>query len=257
MNDASFLRYAQYYDLLYRDKDYAREAQFVDSLLRKMEVSGGSLLDIGCGTGAHARELAKLGWRVVGVDLSSAMIQIAQEKAPVGSKTEFFSAAAAEFKLNRLFPAIISLFHVASYQTGAEDLYLMFANVRRHLAPGGVFIFDFWHGPGVLADPPGVRVRRLEDERMRVTRIAEPVHRPEEHIVDINYEIFIEDTTGGLIEHITELHRMRYFFQPEIESMLRRAGLSIERAHAGLSADKLDGQAWYGLIVARPLKDES
>ena len=42
------------------------------------------------------------------------------------------------------------------------------ATARSLVAPGGIFIFDFWYGPAVLADPPAVRIKRLENERMKV-----------------------------------------------------------------------------------------
>jgi hypothetical protein len=127
----------------------------------------------------------------------------------------------------------------------------MFANVRRHLVSGGLFIFDFWHGPGVLADPPVARVRRMEDESIRVIRISEPVHRAEQCIVEVNYEVQIEDIPGKTRESFRETHRMRYFFLPELELMLSRAGFSVEAARAGLSEKNLDSHAWHGLIVAR------
>src|SRR5579862_5628266 len=164
MKSEVFSQYAQYYDLLYRDKDYAGESRFVDGFLRQAGAQAGPILDVGCGTGSHARELARLGWKVTGVDLSTEMIDLARKRIPRGFAIEFFSGAAAEFDLGRMFSSAVSLFHVASYHVGPEDLFRMFVNVRRHLVSGGLFIFDFWHGPGVLADPPVARVRRMEGD---------------------------------------------------------------------------------------------
>jgi SAM-dependent methyltransferase len=246
-----FSQYAQYYDLLYRDKDYAGESRFIDGLLRQAGMQAGALLDVGCGTGSHARELAKLGWQVTGVDLSKEMVEIARKRIPAGAGIEFFPGAAAEFDLGRMFSSVVSLFHVASYHVGPEDLFGMFVNVRRHLVAGGIFIFDFWHGPGVLADQPAARIRRVEDNGIRVIRISEPVHRPERCTVDVNYEVLIEDVPGKSVEGFRETHRMRYYFRPELEFMLGQAGFSVEAAHAGLSEKKLDSRAWHGLIVAR------
>ncbi|HXA13627.1 MAG TPA: class I SAM-dependent methyltransferase [Opitutaceae bacterium] len=253
MKSEVFSRYARCYDLLYRDKDYAGESRFVDGLLCQAGVQTGSILDVGCGTGAHARELARLGWKVTGVDLSTEMIDIARQRIPPGFEIEFSPGAAAEFNLGRTFCSVVSLFHVASYHVGPEDLFRMFVNVRRHLVSGGIFIFDFWHGPGVLADPPVSRIRRVEDDCIRVIRISEPVHRPERCAVDVNYEIQIEDIPGKTVECFRETHRMRYFFLPELEFMLGRAGFSVEALQAGLSEKKLDRHAWHGLIVARGL----
>lgn len=253
MSDGVFSHYARYYDLFYRDKNYAGETRLVDGLLRPAGTSAGALLDVGCGTGVHAREFAKLGWRVTGVDLSPRMIEIARARTGVESGVSFVTGAAAEFDLGRTFPAAVSLFHVASYQAGTGEAGRMLANVRRHLAVGGVFVFDFWHGPGVLADPPAVRLRHAADDRIRVTRIAKPTHRPEECVVDVNYEVEIEDIATGATERFEELHRMRYFFLPELESLLGSAGFSLERTQAGLSEAELTPSAWYGLVVARAI----
>ncbi len=251
MKAEAFLRYARYYDLLNREKDYAGEAQFADRLLRPAGTPARTLLDIGCGTGGHAREFARLGWRVTGIDLSTPMIEIAQAKTAADMAVEFVAAAADEFDLGQTFAAAVSLFHVVSYQSGPGQAFRMFANVRRHLAPAGIFVFDFWHGPGVLADPPVVRTRRAEDEGIRVTRVAKPAHNPLQCLVEINYKIDIEDLGLGTTERIGETHRMRYFFLPELEFMLGQAGFSIEALHAGLSERSLDRAAWYGLVVAR------
>jgi SAM-dependent methyltransferase len=253
MKTGVFSQYAQYYDLLYRDKDYAGESRFIDGLLRQAGVQAGPLLDVGCGTGSHARELSSLGWKVTGVDLSIEMVDIARSRIPPGGEIEFFHGAAAEFDLGRKFSSVVSLFHVASYHVGPEDLFRMFVNVRRHLVAGGIFIFDFWHGSGVLADPPAARIRRVENDCIRVVRISEPAHTPERCLVEVNYEVQIEDIAGKTVAGFRETHRMRYYFLPELEFMLGRAGFSVEIAQAGFSGKNLDSHAWHGLIVARGL----
>ena len=53
-----FADYARYYDLLYRDKDYAAAAEYVAGLIRKFHPSARSILELGSGTGIHAGLLA-------------------------------------------------------------------------------------------------------------------------------------------------------------------------------------------------------
>jgi len=253
MKTAAFAQYAQYYDLLYRDKDYGAEARWIDGMMRGANGRAGSLLDIGCGTGAHAREFARLGWQVTGVDISPDMIALARERTPAAAGIQYVTASATDFKLGRKFSAVVSLFHVASYQTGPADLPAMLANVRRHLVAGGRLAFDFWHGPGVLADPPARRERRVEDKVLRVHRVSEPIHHAEEHFIDVSYDVRIENVAGGETHRLSEVHRLRYFFLPELKAMLQQAGFAIERTQAGLSEAKLDERAWYGFILARAL----
>ena len=75
-----FKDYARYYDLLYRDKDYAGEAEFVNSLIGKYTTDTKSILELGCGTGGHAEYLAKLGYTVHGIDISKDMLQMAESR---------------------------------------------------------------------------------------------------------------------------------------------------------------------------------
>ena len=74
----------------------------------------------------------------------------------------------------------LSLFHVMCYLNSNAALLNTFKNVYQHLNEGGIFIFDCWFGPGVLTDPPVVRVKRLENTNLEITRIAEPELFPNE-----------------------------------------------------------------------------
>ena len=73
--------YANQYDAMYGDKDYVAECNLVAAAAREHGVALDRVLDIGCGTGGHSLEWAGRGVRCVGVDMSSAMIAIAEEKS--------------------------------------------------------------------------------------------------------------------------------------------------------------------------------
>ena len=60
-------------------------------------------------------------------------------------------------------------------------------------------MFDLWYGPGVLTDPPVVRVKEVEDDQYRLVRIARPVMYDERNIVDVNYEVLIIDKKTNTI----------------------------------------------------------
>ena len=75
-----FNEYARYYDLLYRDKDYAAEAAYVASNIRRHSPRATRILELGCGTGVHAEQLARLGFIVHGIDLSETMLARAQAR---------------------------------------------------------------------------------------------------------------------------------------------------------------------------------
>lgn len=248
-----FDSYSRYYDLLYRDKDYAGEAAYLASHLRRHAPHAGGILELGCGTGAHAEHLARMGYAVHGVDQSESMLARAAARksglpAETAARLSFGRGDVRTVRTGAIYDAVISLFHVMSYQTTNADLQAAFAAAAAHLRPGGLFLFDFWYGPAVLAHQPEVRVKRLADERIDVTRIAEPVMHANENVVDVNYTVFIDDKATGGAERVRETHRMRYLFLPEL-TLLRGTVFEERATLAWMSANALSAQSWSGFQV--------
>lgn len=252
-----FDAYARYYDLLYRDKDYAAEVEYVVSHIRRNAPDAGRILELGCGTGTHAEYLARHGFTVHGVDLSDAMLAAAEARKrslppEIAGRINFTPGDARVVRLGKRFDAVISLFHVMSYQTTNTDLSAAFATAAAHLAPTGIFLFDFWYGPAVLTQRPEVRVKRLAENGIRVTRIAEPDFHPNKNVVDVNYEVLIECTRTGTAQTVRETHPMRYLFMPEIEVLLKQNGMELLRAYEWLMLDEPGFTSWNACAVARP-----
>lgn len=248
--------YSRYYDLLYSGKDYESEAAFVESLIRTHSPSAQRLLELGCGTGAHAVQLATRGFIVHGIDASTTMLERARVRVRsiTGAASEMISFESGDIRscqVDGTFDAAISLFHVMSYQRTNEDLRAAFGNARRHLHAAGILIFDCWYGPAVLTDRPTVRVRRFEDDRVEILRVAEPTMRPNENVVEVNYEIIVTDKTNGAMERLRETHPMRYFFQPEIDMAARETGFVLETACEFLTGRALGFDTWSACFVLR------
>lgn len=227
-----FANYARYYDLIYRDKDYAGEANFINGLIQKHAPNAGTILEFGCETGKHAELLSKMGYEVLGIDMSHGMLEVANKRLIGLSKKKppklsFDHGDIRTYRTERCFDVVISLFHVMSYQTTNKDLQAAIETAKIHLNTGGVFIFDCWYGPAVLTDRPVVRVKRFEDEAIQVTRIAEPEIHANENIVDVNYHVFIKNKATGIVEELKETHRMRYLFKPEIDFLFEQAGFEF------------------------------
>jgi len=251
-----FGNYARYYDLLYHDKDYVGEAQFIHRLIQSHAPDAQNLLELGCGTGNHAVLLAKEGYQIHGVDFSEEMLEKASDRlsqlpTDLASKLEFTCEDIRQVRLNQTFDVVLSLFHVISYQTTNEDLLAAFATAKQHLKPGAIFIFDVWYGPAVLSDRPSTRIKRLENEESSVTRIAEPVLHPNQNWVDVNYQIFIRDKSNRAVEELQETHRMRYLFQPEIELLLKQLQIELLDCREWLSDRELGLDTWGAYFVAR------
>ena len=245
--------YARYYDLLYRDKDYAAEAQYVAEHIRKHAPGARRILELGCGTGAHAEHLARMGFAVRGVDLSESMLARAEVRkaglpAAVAARLSFGQGDVRTIRERETYDVVVSLFHVMSYQTTNADIDATFETAAAHLQTGGLFVFDYWYGPAVLTQRPEVRVKRLEDDQVKVTRIAEPVMRVNDNLVDVNYTVFIELKAAGTTQCVQETHRMRYFFEPEL-TRYQTARFKNCANHSWLSNESPNTQSWSGMQV--------
>lgn len=247
---SSFSDYAHYYDLFYRGKDYAAEAAFVLDVLGSHGCRPRKILELGCGTGGHAEHFAKAGCSVLGVDLSERMVERATERfaalpSELSGRFRGMQGDASNFVSPEKVDAVVSLFHVASYQTTNEALLGYFRSARSALEPGGLFLFDFWYGPAVLTDRPHDRERReVADDGAEIVRQTRPVMRFDDNVVDVNYTFRLGKS--GSAQEFCETHRMRYLFLPEIEMLAQATGFAVEQAGAWMSQAPLDDATWYG-----------
>lgn len=237
--------YSQYYDLLYKDKDYIREVDYIYDIIKENSINAKTLLDLGCGTGKHAELFCEKGFTVKGVDLSIEMLKSAKQRI-LGKENQlsFTNSSIQDLNLNKKFDVVVSLFHVMSYQNLDEELIQALEVVKKHLKKDGVFIFDFWYGPAVLKELPQTRVKRLENNDIKITRIAEPRIKCQENIVDVNYNIFITDKKQGQTIEKVELHKMRYFFDTELEILCKKLNLSIEVKYEWMTREHPTFDSW-------------
>jgi SAM-dependent methyltransferase len=232
-----FKNYSRYYNLIYKDKNYEGEANYIMNLLNKYAPHTKTLLDLGCGTGKHEIYFAKNNYKITGVEISQEMIDIAKAELKLDN-FEILQGDIRYIMLGRKFDSVLSLFHVVSYQTSNDDIINTLKVVKSHLNKGGVFIFDCWYGPTVITEKPEYRIKQLEDDNIRVTRICEPVIYPERNTVDVNYKISILNKSDNSTEEVFETHKMRYYFTPEIEFLLNSAGLKLLHSEKWVTGEK-------------------
>lgn len=230
-----FDRYGEIYDDLYSHKDYAGESAYINQLLKASGNAPKTLLELGSGTGGHARELATLGYDVTGVERSASMIARAESHA---GGPRYIQSDIRELALTQKYDAAISLFHVMSYITSTDDLFAIFKNVHAHLSPGGVFVFDFWYGPAVVSQPLTTRVVRMDTPKRTLCRINEPKLRSTQNVVDVHFEVWAREKADRTTEVIHEVHPMRFFFLPELEFLLKHAGFKTVVSHQWLSENE-------------------
>jgi len=252
--------YAEIYNWLYSDKDYARECDLLEELFRRCsgrEIQ--SILDLGCGTGGHAFPLADRGYQVIGVDRSGDMIAQARRKTaalgqPAGEPAPaFLQDDLQTLDLGRRFDAALMMFAVLGYQTSNAEVSGALAAARRHLDPGALLVFDVWYGPAVLAQRPEERIKAVESPQGRVERTATPELDVRRHLCRVRYRLR-QEGAGGQPQESAEEHIVRYFFPAEIEQFL--TGTRFELAHLSNFSD-LDAEpsldTWNVLACARAI----
>ncbi len=259
----NFDAYANYYKFLYRDKNYGNESKYIETLLKKQGINHGvKWLDLGCGAGGHVFEFAKLGYQVHGIDLSEAMIQVARASCKesldsLESNFPVFETGDIKlFKLGKKFSAITCLFHVVGYLKSYNEFISFLKGVEEHLEPGGVCLFDYWHGPGVLTDPPSIRVKKFEDDSMKILRIGTPTMDINNNSVSIDFEVYVTDKQTGNVHEINETHNIRYYFEDELKYLISNTSSNLEVVMSSKweSDKKLTCNDWYGVMAIKKKK---
>ena len=218
----SYGRAAEFYDLLYSgEKDYPAEARLLESLIREKCPSAESLLDVGCGTGAHARSLLDIGFKVDGLDLEPRFIEIARRKCPEGS---FEVGDMTDFALPRKYDVVTCLFSAIGYVRTEDALRSAIQRMRDHLNPGGVLLVDPWFEPGQLTDGWIMTVNGRQDG-LTVTRMSRTV--VDGVISRLEFEYLIGTAAG--IERRSEVHELGMFTQPQMEAAFLASGCSVAR----------------------------
>ena len=153
----AFYSHARLYDLM-----FAGDGPAVDFFRAEARRQGGRVLELGCGTGHKVIPLASDGHPCVGLDSSPAMLAEARRKATLhGVTVEWELADMRAFDLDETFDFVFSTANSLLHLLSAEALASCLRAVRRHLAPGGRFVFDVFN-PSVrhLAGVDGVRRTR-------------------------------------------------------------------------------------------------
>jgi SAM-dependent methyltransferase len=139
VSSTPFTSLALVYDDIMADIEYDEWSAFILETVRARGWSGGSLLDLGCGTGNATAPMVEEGFDVTGVDASAEMLAVARAKLPdtrfVLGDFETFDAGGTFTLAYAVFDALNNLLSPAAFRRAAERVYA-------HLEPNGLFMFD-------------------------------------------------------------------------------------------------------------------
>jgi SAM-dependent methyltransferase len=244
-------RYADVYDLLYKEKDYTAECNILERFFQGY--GDGSLhriLDLGCGTGNHSLILAERGYEVVGVDRSERMLDRLRKKAEglsKGKNPSFFCGDICTLDLSEEFDAGLMMFAVLGYQIENRNVLSALGSARRHLRTGGLLIFDVWFGPAVLSERPSDRLKIISTTKGRILRFASGDLDILNHTCKVNYRVWGLEGRR-LVGETEETHVMRYFFPKELDLFLECTKFSLVKLAAFPEVDQDPSERSWNII---------
>jgi SAM-dependent methyltransferase len=238
---------ARLYDRLFPGGERA-----VDFYRAEADRQGGSVLELGSGTGHKLIPIAADGHPCVGLELSPDMLAEAQRKADErGVRVEWVQGDMRDFDLGRTFDLVLIAANSLLHLHEAGDLVGCFRSVRRHLAPGARFVFDVFN-PSVqmLADADGVRR----------TREALAFQDPERGNVSVDvaetYDAAAQVTRGTWYfsadsqpDYVVVPLEIRSIFPQELPLLLSLGGLRLVERFGDWSRGPLTAEAALQLCV--------
>jgi ubiquinone/menaquinone biosynthesis C-methylase UbiE len=222
-----FSKTAQYYDLIYSQKDYQGEVEKLLAFIGEHRSSNGDrLLDVACGTGHHIHYL-KEHFDVEGLDLDPKLLEIARNRNP---EVAFHEGDMIDFDLDRKFDIITCLFSSIGYVRTKENLNKAIESMARLLNPGGLLIIEPWFTPEDW-HPGTLHTQIIDKPELKIVRMNLSLSKGDLSYFDFHYLI---GTLEG-VEHFVEHHELGLFERVETEKAYRAAGLLVSYDEEGLT----------------------
>lgn len=232
---SQFHELAEYYDVLNGPKDYRREAERLEAIVRRYGLSGTTAwLDVACGTGRHLEALARR-HVVAGVDGSREMLRIARRRLP---GVRLLLGDMRTFRLDRRFEVVSCLFSAIAHLGSKGEVRQSFVNFARHLVPRGVAIVEPWLDPATFRSG-FLQLRTYERPDLTVARSAHSRRQGNRSIVSFH---FLVGTPGGGIRYrkVTDVGLL--LSRQELLRLMSDAGLKARFVSRGLTPGR-------GLVV--------
>lgn len=253
---------AELYDLV---PGYINRAD-KDFYVRCAVAAGGSILELGCGTGRILLPIAQQGCQITGLDLSTHMLSKCRQKLKsIGIDSDdhvrLIQGDMTGFKLDSTFRLTIIPFHAFQHLVGVDDQVGCLRSINRHLDMKGRLIFDIFHvdfkkinDPALLTEVEDLKEFELPDGRhLRRTHRIAVFHRAEQYNdVELIYYLIYPD---GKTDRIVHAFPMRYFFRYEIEHLLERCGFRLIELYGNFDKSPLADDSPEMIFVAEKYEE--
>jgi SAM-dependent methyltransferase len=251
---------AEFYDQdMGRNTDGRDVAWYVAEAGQAVAALGGSVVELGCGTGRVTLPLAAQGLRVIAMDRSVPMLRVLVRKAVAAGLRRHIQPVAADMSRAGLAPrfaAVLCPYSAFGYLIEVDDRTRMLAGVRDSLVPGGVFLLDMFIPDPALdrvpdgaeihdyhwALPPGPWAPAVALARSkRLSRLRSGVNR-----IERCYRFL--DGAGGLVREVWTQSDVRLYTSEALQAVLTEAGFTGQRVYGDFN-DALSA-AWPARVTA-------
>jgi ubiquinone/menaquinone biosynthesis C-methylase UbiE len=184
------------------------------------------ILDLCCGTGRHALQLAKLGYAITGQDISADFLRIAEEKsAQSGLSIEWVNRDMRDIPFEDKFDLVFIMFGAWGYFEEDHENQAVFKAIHRALKANGHFILDFFNRDWIL--------RHFQPERWAEREMGHYLERRQFDVQAgrLKTESVFIYRDGSTVQWETST---RAYTLQEIENMLQRTGFSIMNVYGSL-----------------------
>lgn len=248
----------KYYDMFFLPEEkVSNDIIYIEEILKNNGIKNESILDVGCGTGAHAYKMSALFNHIYGLDVSQDMISYAVEHHSKKNITYFCVDVSKENTVFEEVPvwgkvdAAISLAHVIGYQCDNASAAQFLRTVRDALNVGGIFVFNFYNMPAVFLGNLQPRHTQKKIKDISLNRISNARINADESCLDLDYYYIIDDK--GMLSAYEIHERMRCFTRMEMEYFLETNGFEVVNFYTYGTLDKLKCSDWNGCCVARKI----
>lgn len=221
------------------DRLHAAQVDDVRFYVEEARREPGPVLEVGCGTGRVAIPIAAAGVRVVGLDRSGPMLEVAEAKrrsapADVGARCGFIRADMRRFAFRRPFGQVFLPFRVFQALLAVPEQLAALDSIREALRPGGRLVLNvFDPNLDLLADDrhgaASIQAsgRAYADDGQRVSERYSTRYDPVEQILHLTF-IYEREGPDGVVQREFEPLELRWYHRFEIEHLLARAGFEVQ-----------------------------
>ena len=238
--------FSQFYDNLTFNVDYAKRADYIQSVLSLFGHAPGLTLDLACGTGSLTVELKRRGVDIFGIDGSYDMLSQAMDKAYDAQFEMLFLCQQMEnLDLYGTIDTCICTLDSLNHITEKEKLQQVFDRVALFMNPDGYFLFDVntvYKHQNILANHTFVY------DTDKVFCVWQNSLK-ENNIVSIELDLF--EREGEAYHRCTERFQERAYAIDELKEMLSNAGFETKAVYHDLATEPLKEDSDRAVFVAR------